>query len=100
MSATSRGELAVTGVALIGSVFVLPEYAAVSSLLALSGVFPAISALIGEDLLQSVVRPYQQPAIPRVEQTSPAAEQRKAAAITAIDEVRKSKERKTAHKAA
>lgn len=51
----SRVEQAITGGALIGSVFLAPPAAAAQfTALALAGVYPALSALIGEDLLQKV----------------------------------------------
>ncbi len=99
LSTVSRSELAITGTALVGSVFVLPEYAPVCTLLALSGVFPMISAIIGEDMLQSVT-PHYQPVIPQVESTVPQATKSKAKAIAAIDEVRESKEHKVSARAA
>ncbi len=89
LSAVSRAELAVTGTTLIGCVFVVPEYTPICTLLALSGVFPAISALIGEDILQAVVA-YRLPMIPQVAQST-AAERSRSAAMTAIEEVRQGK---------
>ena len=53
LQTASRVELAITGGALIGSAFVLPV-AAVFSVFALIGIYPALTALTGDDLLQSV----------------------------------------------
>ncbi len=52
----SHVELALTGIVLIGGVLVAPEAAAAGfSVLALAGIFPLVSALIGADLLQPMV---------------------------------------------
>ncbi len=88
---SSRMELAVTGVALIGSVFVLPEVVhPIFSVLALAGIYPAVSALTGEDLLQSTgtrevhIGELQLGAQPRTAEGTHRA-------MTAIDQIRKAR---------
>ena len=54
LSTASRVEFALTGTVLIGSVLLAPaSIVSGVTVLALAGVFPMVSALIGEDLLQS-----------------------------------------------
>lgn len=97
---SSRVEMAVVGFGLIGSAFVLPESVHASfSVLALAGIFPALSAMIGEDLLQSVSTEVSHGAEVSYG-PQPSMEQRSAETVAAIEEIRAAQEQKKTRKAA
>jgi len=95
LETTSRVELAITGLVLIGSAFVLPAtVSSVFSVFALAGIYPTLVALMGEDLLQSTTT--REIAHREVHVGSqPKTAEGTAAAAAAIEEVRKGRSKDT-----
>ncbi len=97
---SSRVELAVVGIGLIGSAFVLPETVhGTFAVLALAGIFPALCAMIGEDLLESVSTSVAHSHEVSYEPQASVTE-RTATAAAAIEEISKAQTQEKTRKAA